>query len=321
MNKKISIIIPLYNKEREIKRTLDSVLSQTFQNFEIIIIDDYSRDGGLAIVKSYRDPRIFIIEQDHRGVSYSRNHGVDMAKSDYIAFLDADDEWTTNHLETVLRLIEKYPEAGMYTTAWKIQTPDGKSLCAKYKCIPNFPWEGLLPNYFKSTALGADPVITSVVVIPKKIFSEMGGFPEGYWYGEDVDLFGKIALKYPVAFSWELGALYHHDSSNRACDKKIPLDYEEPFIKTARTALIEGKVPCELREALHEYICRIEIIHAIRNIHAGQFKTAQIILKNCNTKWHYYKKIKLLFYIKLPDPLFLVITKTKKKLNKIIRKN
>ena len=79
-------------------------LTQTFQNFEIIIVDDYSNDEGPEIVKNFHDPRILFIEQDHRGVSYTRNHGVDLAKSDFIAFLDADDEWMPKHLETILEV-------------------------------------------------------------------------------------------------------------------------------------------------------------------------------------------------------------------------
>lgn len=320
MNEKISVIIPLYNKEHEIKRTINSVLSQNYQNFEIIVVDDHSSDGGPAIVKSYNDPRISVIEQDHHGVSLTRNHGVDQAASDYIAFLDADDEWMPNHLETIQRLIHDYPDAGMFATAYKIQSAEGQTRWADYKSIPNPPWEGLIPDYFKSGALGYYPVVTSVVVIPKKIFNEMGGFPEGYWMGEDVDLFSKIALRYPVAFSWEYGALYHWDAANRACDKKIPLDYVEPFVNTARTALTNGEVPQKFIESLNEYIWRMEIIRAIRNVQTGHGKTAQIILKQCPTKWRYIEKMEWLLLAKLPHPLYLLMRDIRRKIIKMIRK-
>ncbi len=219
MNKKrvfFSIIIPALNEEKFLPKILNDLKKQSFQNFEIIVVDDYSIDGGPAIVRNYHDPRISFIEQDHRGVSYTRNHGVDLATSDFIAFLDADDEWMPKHLETIIRLIKKYPGAGMYTTACKIRSHEGKTRWLEYEFIPDPPWEGILPNYFKSGAVVGFPVKISSVVIPRKRFQEMGGFAEGYWYGEDVDLFGKIALKYPVAFSWESWALYHHEASNRA---------------------------------------------------------------------------------------------------------
>ena len=115
------------------------------------------------------------------------------------------------------------------------------------------------------------------------------------------DLFGKIALKYPVAFSWEFGAIYHDDALNRASDRIIPLDYEEPFIKTARAALKNGEVPQNLTESLNEYICRKKILRAIQNIKAGHPDSAQIILKQCNTKWQYHEKMKWLLLAKLPS--------------------
>jgi len=317
---KISIVIPLYNKEHEIKRTLNSILAQTFQNFEIIVVDDQSNDGGPDIVKSFNDPRISFIEQEHRGVSYTRNHGVNLASCEYIAFLDADDEWMPKHLETILRLVERYSDAGMYTTAWKRHTNSGEIKWANYQCIPNHPWEGILPDYFKSAAFGDSPVNASSVVIPRKIFQDLAGFNEGYWYGEDTDLFGRIALRYPVAFSWELGAIIHEDALNRACDRRIPLDYPEPFVKTARIALMKGEVPQDLKTSLNEFICDSEILRAIRNVRAGHSGTAQTILKQCKMKWHIYDKMKWSLVAKLPYPLFLFIWDIKRRLIKIVQK-
>jgi len=328
MNKKFSVIIPLYNKGPHIARAIESNLQQTIQNFEIIVIDDHSRDGGPAIVRSYDDPRISLIEQDHRGVSYTRNHGVSLATTDYIAFLDADDEWMPHHLETILRLIENYPEAGMFTTAYKNQNAEGKIQWAIYKCIPDAPWEGLLPDYFRSCAIGDYPVNSSVVVIPKKIFNEMGGFVEGYWYAEDADLFGKIALKYPVAFSWEFGAIYHEEALNRACDREYPCNYEEPFVKFARAALLKGEVRPDLVDSVNEFITRREMHRAYCNLHDGNLKTAYSILKQCTTKLRNNEKKKLLIQIKLnllmlatlPSPVYLLIRDFRRNVIKMVRK-
>lgn len=316
----ISVIIPLLNKGLYIERAINSVLTQTIQNFEIIVMDGGSEDNGPKIVKNFNDPRIIFLIQSGKGVSNARNEAVSSAKNDFIAFLDADDEWMPHHLETILRLIEKYPDAGMYTTAYKILTADGKTVWADYKNIPGAPWEGILPDYFKSGALGDYPVWTSVVVIPRKIFYEMGGFPEGYWYGEDADLYGKIALNYPVAFSWEFGALYHWDTLNRACDRRIPLDYEEPFVKTARFALVKGEVPQKFTESLNEYICKKEIFRAAYNIRDGSSDIAQTILKQCTTKWQHNEKMKWLIMAKIPYPVFLFLREIRRKLIKSVRK-
>jgi glycosyltransferase involved in cell wall biosynthesis len=309
----ISVIIPLFNKGPYITRAINSILNQTFQNFEIIVVDDHSSDNSPAIVKSYQDSRIYLFEQDHHGVSYTRNHGVDLAKGDLIAFLDADDEWMPNHLETIIRLIEKYPDAGMYTTAYKILTSLGQITCADYKNIPDPPWEGILPDYFMSGARGSYPVNASTVVIPKEIFKAMGGFSESYWYGEDADLFGKIALKYPAAFSWEIGAIYHWDAKNRACDIEIPLDYVEPFVITGRTALLKREVPKQLIESLNDYISIKEIYRAKRNVRAGNSRVALEILKKCDTKLYFTEKMKWIVLAKIPSPLFFFLRDCKDK--------
>jgi glycosyltransferase involved in cell wall biosynthesis len=279
-------------------------------------------------VKDFNDPRIHFLEQSGKGVSNARNEAVSFSKNEYVAFLDADDEWMPRHLETILRLIKKYPESGMFTDAYKIYTKDGKIFWAMYKCIPDAPWDGLLPDYFRSGALGHVPVLTSSGVIPKKIFHEMGGFPEGYWYAEDADLFGKIALKYPVAFSWEFGVLYHTEALNRACDKEYPRNNEEPFVKFARVALTKGDIRQDLIDSVNEYITRREIYRAIWNLHDGNFKTVEIILKQCKTKLQNNKKMKLLILAKsklliqetVPSPVSLFIWKIKRNLIEIVRK-
>lgn len=302
MDETISVIIPLYNKENEIKRAIDSVLSQTYQDFEIIVVDDHSSDSSLKIVRNYCDPRIIVVEQEHHGVSYTRNHGVDLAIGDYIAFLDADDEWIPNHLETIKRLYAKYPGAGMYSTAYEIRTPDGKTHLANIQNIPNPPWEGLIPDYFKSGAHGHQPVNSTTAVIPKQIFIEMGGFPVGCGWAEDADLFGRIALKYPVAFSWEFGAVYHWDAQNRMCDEiktSRTMNFEdEPFIHNAREALEKQEVPVELIESLNEYIAIRQIGWACRYINAGKFDEAHALLNQCKTRWFFKEKMKLLLKFK-----------------------
>ena len=90
---KVSVIIPLYNKSQYIARTLDSVLAQTFQDYEVIVVNDGSTDDGPRIVRQYRDPRLRLVSQENRGLSGARNRGIAESRTDWVAFLDADDEW------------------------------------------------------------------------------------------------------------------------------------------------------------------------------------------------------------------------------------
>ena len=125
MTVKFSVIIPLMNKGPYITRAIKSVQDQSCQDFEIIVIDGGSHDEGPRIVKEMDDPRIHFIVQTGKGVSSARNEAVQFAKCEFIAFLDADDEWMQKHLETIVRLIENFPGAGMFATAYKIQEKDG----------------------------------------------------------------------------------------------------------------------------------------------------------------------------------------------------
>ena len=279
----ISVIIPLLNKGPYIKRALDSVFAQNFKDFEVIVIDGGSMDDGPDIVKKYGDNRIKFMRQGGKGVSAARNQAVNACSSDLIAFLDADDEWLPKHLGTIIELREKFPQAGAYTTAYKIKERNGNLRWAKYRSIPPSPWEGLIPNYFRSAALGEFPVWTSAACIPKNVFMEMGGFVEDAWWGEDADLWGKIALTYPIAFSWKWGAIYHWDSEGRACGR--PSLEVEPFVTTANNAIKRGLVPENQLSDVKEYVARKEIYRAACNLSVGDNKNAYSILKRIDTKF------------------------------------
>lgn len=112
MNKPaISVIIPLYNKEAIIRRSIDSVLSQSYSNFELIIVNDGSTDGSAEVVKSIDDDRIIYIEQDNAGPSKARNTGIKKAIAEWIVFLDADDEFTPTALDVFMKQSQNYPDA------------------------------------------------------------------------------------------------------------------------------------------------------------------------------------------------------------------
>jgi len=258
----VSVVIPLYNKAPYIERALRSVLAQTFQDFEIIVIDDGSTDDGAEIVKGILVARIRLIQQKNAGVSAARNKGIELANADLIAFLDADDEWKPEFLETILRLKKKFPEAGAYATAYEEVFPSGKIVVPKFRAIPSPPWEGIIPRYFRS-ALGPPPVCTSAVAVPKSVFGEVGDFPIGEPLGEDLDMWGRIALKYPIAFSWQTGAIYFIDANNRACNTCSHfMEQDRPFVKTACHAIDRGGVPSNILSDLKEYIAKCQIAAA-----------------------------------------------------------
>lgn len=237
---KFSVIIPLYNKAPYIRKALESVLAQTYTDYELIIVDDGSTDGSAEIAEAFLHEAIRqkgykakgkekgeadihvstpytlhftptdassphrLIRQANSGVSAARNAGVAQAHAEYIAFLDADDWWEPTYLERMAQLIEDYPDAGLYASNYVYYKP-GKTHVALN--IPtgyiNYP-----KAYYESDAM---PVWTGAAMMPRKVFEEMGGFPLGIKLGEDFLLWSKIALRYPVAFLNEPLAYYNND--------------------------------------------------------------------------------------------------------------
>jgi len=198
-----SIIIPLYNKAPYIAKAIQSVAAQTFQEFELIIIDDGSKDDSFAIAQlslASLTPPLggwVAVSQSNSGVSTTRNKGVSLAKYPYIAFLDADDWWEPTFLEEMKALIEEFPDAGIYGSSY-YKVKDGKFIPARIGVDAGFT-KGYI-DYFKVYAKTMwMPLWTGAVVIPKKIYKEFNGFKPQLKLGEDFDLWVRIALKYNVA--------------------------------------------------------------------------------------------------------------------------
>ncbi|WP_082122612.1 glycosyltransferase family 2 protein [Methanoculleus sediminis] len=303
----VSVVIPLYNKGPYIVRALNSVLAQTVRDFEVIVVDDGSTDGGAEMVGGFGDPRIRLIRQENRGVSAARNRGIDAARGELVAFLDADDEWTPRHLEALLQLRDKCPQAGAYGTAYLLQENASTIRTPSYSAaIPPEPWEGLLSSYFRDAILGSPPISSSIVAVPRRVLNEMEGFYTGAWYGEDVDLWGRIALKYPIAFTWDGKGIYHTEASNRACNRKEPIR-EHAFVASAQNALQAGEVPPELRESVLEFVASRQIQIACRNLEAGRPDLARSNLKGCRTRLLWRSKWRALILAHIPSGAYLAL--------------
>ncbi len=307
----ISAVIPLYNKASYISRALNSVLAQTFQDFEVIVVDDGSTDRGAAIVKEFTDSRIRLIHQENRGVSAARNRGIEASRAELVAFLDADDEWLPKHLETIAHLRIKFPNAGAYSTAYIIHEQNGQRKCPKYHAIPSSPWEGVIPSYFLSSALGNYPVNSSTLCIERGVYEDIGGYPVGVSYGEDAYFWGRIALRYPIAFSWETGAIYRRDAHGRACVKLVPLK-KEPFVTFFQETPHRFDLSCEAMQYLSEYANKLELSRALRNIMADQLTEARDILSSCNTTFFRIKKCFLIIMTCVPRRLFNILWSLKR---------
>lgn len=195
----ISVIIPLYNKETTIKRTIESVLNQTFQDFEIVVIDDGSTDHSVEVVGAISDPRIRLINQPNAGVSAARNAGIMASRYDYVAFLDADDEWDSDFLETINSLISKFPTASVFATNYRFSNQDNVITPTIIRGLKtNEP--SIIDNYFQIVSNSHPLVCSSAVAIRKEAIDSIGGFPKGIKAGEDLLTWARLASRYPVAY-------------------------------------------------------------------------------------------------------------------------
>jgi glycosyltransferase, group 2 family len=204
-----SVIIPLYNKAPYVAKAIESVLGQTYRDFEVIVIDDGSTDQSLEVAKTFENKSITIISQPNSGVSTARNNGVKLAKHPYICFLDADDWWHPTFLEEMKRLITDFPDAGIYGSGYYI-VKNGQERIAPIGVPQGFE-RGII-DYCEVYAKTLCMPLTSIsVVIPKHIFDEEKGFKSQLKFGEDFDLWIRIALKHKVILVNKSLAYYNQD--------------------------------------------------------------------------------------------------------------
>lgn len=216
-----SVVIPLYNKAQSITATLKSVLAQSFENFEIVLVNDGSTDGSLEVAKKIQDPRIRIIEKENGGVSSARNRGIREAKYDWIAFLDGDDLWTKKHLQTVNNMIKSFPEDAVFCTSFLYSNNDLSTTGSEeVKIIDDYFLEAINSHFFW----------TSIAVIKKRVLIEANLFNEHLIFGEDLDLWSKIARTNRIIKSNLFTGIYKIDAENRACYGTY--NYDKSFIST-----------------------------------------------------------------------------------------
>lgn len=210
-----SVIIPLYNKEREIEGTIRSVLSQTRLPDEIVVVDDGSTDRSAEIVQRIDSPLIRLVAQPNAGECAARNRAIAEARGEYLALIDADDEWEPGFLAEIEAMIGEFPGCGLYCTGFSVVSHDGV-----------FPARGLdrrgvVENFFRDSA-HRYIAIPSASCIPREVIDTVGGFPEGMKMAGDLYMWIKIARRYRVCYSPERLARYSKVASNRSATSYTP---------------------------------------------------------------------------------------------------
>jgi glycosyltransferase involved in cell wall biosynthesis len=224
----VSVIIPTFNRRDYITTALDSVLAQTYKNYEIVVIDDGSSDDTKEVLKPYQNI-IRYFYQENKGISGARNRGIRESRNDYIALLDSDDYWLPEKLKWQVDRIRKEPECGMVATRCSSIASDGTF--RKKNRPGKSGW--ILNDIFK-----ANFIRTSSVLITRKCFDTVGLFDESLPEGEEYDLWLRIAKQYPIAFINEPLTVYtdnpHGVSTDSLAGRLIRLKVlEKEYLKEA----------------------------------------------------------------------------------------
>ena len=231
----ISVVVPLYNKAAHIERALRSIQRQTYEPAEVIVVDDGSTDEGGKIVRQFEMKGLRLIRQDNQGASAARNRGLKDAHMDFVAFLDADDEWLPNHLFILARLIQKFPAQALYSTMHFIN--DGAALRAPASFYHDEKGFCLVENFFDSFAVGFSLINSSTAVVSRKMALSIGGFPAGVRRGEDIIFWIKLFMTAGMAHAPIRTAIYHRDALNRSSGLR---EQEPPGSLVYLAELIKG---------------------------------------------------------------------------------
>jgi len=267
---KFSVIISVYNKGKYIKKTLESVLNQSIQDFEICIVNDGSRDNSESIINKIDDSRIHYHYQKNKGASAGRNLALKNSTGDYKAFLDADDLWDEDHLLEIEKLIQLFPLNKVFSTSLKIE--DSTGIYPATYDIPNQKYQSL--NFFKNSL--ADPILSgSTTVIHKSIMEEIGIFDENISSGQDTDYWIRIGLKYDVAFSKKITAIYTF-VPNSLSQKKFEFHMKIEFSKFDKLA-IDNK-------PLAKFIAYNRLSFWVKCLSVNDKKNASLLKKKINKR-------------------------------------
>jgi glycosyltransferase involved in cell wall biosynthesis len=279
MNKiEFSVVIPLYNKVESVSKTLDSICAQRYQAAEIIVVDDGSTDDGAERVRQLNIPNVRLVQQSNKGVSAARNLGVSLTRYPYIAFLDADDQWSRFFLAEMRNLILRFPQQRFFASHYQKVIGTGIFINPKLAIQNALPSGSILDNYFAVASRGDLPFMVSSCVITPCLFKQLGGFPEGEAMGEDQELFSRVALESQIVFSPLVLLLYHTNTENRACDRNIPqqiLPFAARLLKKALLPSVDPKLKRDILRYCGAHICYL----AYLNIRSGNFIVAKRLLK------------------------------------------
>lgn len=265
-----SVVVPMYHGPAEARRAVDSVLAQTRGDFELLVIDDGAPAESRRAVLERADERVRLVSQPHGGAAVARNRGLSLARAEWVAFLDSDDEWKPRFLERTLALAERQSVTAVFTNI--LSTRDG------------VPWlelplrePAVVEDYFSlAVRNGGRGMTSSSTVVRKSALRSAGGFPAGVHRSEDVDAWLRLALAGPIGCVPDVLAVYHNESYGRT--RVLPEPSYPEVVRTLRRLRAESRVPMGLSKPLERLEALYLLVHARDLIDYGQRGRARAVL-------------------------------------------
>lgn len=276
---RFAVVMPAYNAEDCIRRAVDSVLAQTKEDFNLYIINDGSTDGTAKIIEEYNDVRIHLINKDNEGVSKARNTAILNSKSEYVCFLDSDDEWYPNHLYVLAEAIDKFPTQYFYVTTSITELKNGDFQTSKPVTLDE--QVKYYEDYFAFEQKYGYIFNTNCVCVKREAFERYGMFAEGVAISEDIDLWYRIMLHTGVVVIPKETNLRHRDFSKAT--KYRHTDPTTIFWTRIPELIKDEEILDNVKRSLLVSYEQEKISEARCYILNGEKKTAYGIMKNINT--------------------------------------
>ena len=243
----VSVVIPVFNAAAYVKETIDSALKQTYQHIEIVVVDDGSSDGSLALLRSY-EPRIKVLSQANGGVSVARNRGVRESSGDILAFLDADDLWDPAKIERQISVLTRYPGALAVYCDHRIIDAEG-NITGPSGALAQPRTSGQL---LRNLLLGNFIISPSLMILRRTAFQQVGGFDESMRVTGDYDLWMRIAATGPILYMLDTLVSYRRHGRNMFTGESLELHLDTLRSLAKIRPYVERSKNASLREVLHQ---------------------------------------------------------------------
>lgn len=265
---RISVVMPLFDKAPFVEAAIRSTLDNGPGVFEVIVIDDGSRDNSAEVVAAIDDPRIKLIRKANGGVSSARNVGLDHARGDWVAFLDADDFWLPGYVEALQTLIARYPRCGMVATRYVLQDDEGRR--AGSPGASHFD-EGVtlqVDDFYAAMAEGHFCCTCSVAIRRDVIREAQLRFPTGEQLGEDLDVTFRAGEFAPVGLDPRPLVVYRDSNLGLRLSRTVARKLLIPVFERLDARLASGQFPAALRAGAEHYLrnhLKYLIYYAVEN--------------------------------------------------------